>query len=270
MSFGNFGCNKARFKLFEPTPFFVISSGRMHHLQPMLSERFIFTCVVSSFFASSATVALLAASPAGRGLASTSREPSGLQRTSTHLPSKSLASFSEIAGSKQVARRTPKFRARTAQCDKMSGASFAERTSTPTTPSGTSSSPLTAPLSNTVGVSKTLSWMCSILSIRRNSPCTGLPTGEIICHGGRCARPRRTGSRRWSTKLTAMREVPRRTSSTKMSIVFFGAPTCSPKKAALGPMSAWQRSLSSPTTRLVRSVIALSSKALSVEPPPHF
>mmetsp|Transcript_100073 Transcript_100073/g.280410 ORF Transcript_100073/g.280410 Transcript_100073/m.280410 type:complete len:320 (-) Transcript_100073:1250-2209(-) len=171
-----------------------------------------------------------------------------------------------MAGSKHVASSTPKLRARTAQCDKMSGASFAERTSTPTTPSGTSSSPLTAPLRSTVGVSKTLSWMLSILSMRRNSPCTGLSTGEIICHGGRCAKLRNTGSKRWRQRLTAMRDVPRSTSSTKTSMLRFGAPTCSPRKVALGPMSTWHLSHNSPTTRLVLSTMAFNNKALSTGP----
>mmetsp|Transcript_4749 Transcript_4749/g.13764 ORF Transcript_4749/g.13764 Transcript_4749/m.13764 type:complete len:206 (+) Transcript_4749:875-1492(+) len=156
MSFGNFGCNKDKFKLFDPTLARVISSGVMHQLQPKLSARFIFTSMRSVAFPSSAVA--FAASCAGRGFISTSRLPSALHRISTHLPAKS-SNFAEMAGSKQVASNTPKFRARTAQCERMSGASFAERTRTPTTPSGTSSSPLTAPLRSTVGVSKTLSWM---------------------------------------------------------------------------------------------------------------
>mmetsp|Transcript_79794 Transcript_79794/g.243981 ORF Transcript_79794/g.243981 Transcript_79794/m.243981 type:complete len:457 (-) Transcript_79794:2872-4242(-) len=266
MSLGSLGCNKARFKLFDPTCTLSIWSGRMHHEQPKGSDKFIFTFVLSALAWSSATLVALAASPVGRGFASISSVPLGLQRTSTHLPLKSCSSCSEIFGSKHVASNTPKFRARTAQCDKMSGASLAERTRTPTTPSGTSSSPLTAPDNNTVGVSNTLSWMCIILSINWNSPCTGLSTGEIICHGGKCAISRSTGSNRCSTKLTAIRDVPRKTSSTKTSMFRFGASICSPKNAAFGPMSCWHLSHNSPTTRLVRSAMALRSNALSVGP----
>mmetsp|Transcript_37613 Transcript_37613/g.116893 ORF Transcript_37613/g.116893 Transcript_37613/m.116893 type:complete len:259 (-) Transcript_37613:1314-2090(-) len=204
--------------------------------------------------------------PEGGLEASTWRWPSGVQRTSTHLPSKSFASWAEIAGSKHVARRTFEFRALTAQCERMSGASLALRTSTARTPSGTSSSPLTAPLRRIVGVLKTLSWMCIILSMSWSSPRTGLSTVEINCHGGSWARPRSTGSKRCSARLTAIRDVPRSTSSTKTSMFRWGTPTCAPRKAAFGPIRLWHLSESSPTMRLSLSLIAFSSRALSVAP----
>ena len=150
-----------------------------------------------------------------------------------------------------VQRRTPKFRALTAQWDKMSGASLALRTSTPRTPSGTwrmqnackmpcyghvaSSSPLTAPLKRIVGVWKTSPCTPVILSMSCKTPLMGLSIGEIICQGGRCAKSRKTGSMRCRIRLTAIKEVPLKTSSTKTSMFFLGASMAVPKKAALGP-----------------------------------
>mmetsp|Transcript_53894 Transcript_53894/g.153680 ORF Transcript_53894/g.153680 Transcript_53894/m.153680 type:complete len:369 (-) Transcript_53894:3281-4387(-) len=241
MSFGRRGRSSAKLPLLEPTFVLFISSGRTVHLQPRVSVRFIFTFVASAALrsASAALAASAWPSAAGRSAARTERDPSGLQVTSTHLPSKSAASPAEMAGSKQVAKSTPKLRARTAQWDRMSGASLALRTSTPTTPSGTSSSPLTAPLRRTVGVSNTLSCICSILSITLSSPWIGFATVEIICHGGRCANSRSTGSIRCSTRLIAISAVPRSTSSTNTSMACFGASMASPRKAALGPMKVW-------------------------------
>mmetsp|Transcript_17376 Transcript_17376/g.40530 ORF Transcript_17376/g.40530 Transcript_17376/m.40530 type:complete len:240 (+) Transcript_17376:1019-1738(+) len=234
---GNFGFSNAKFKLFEPTLVLVISAGCTVHLQPRSLVKFI--CTLTSFTAASPFAASAAACKAlasGRVASSTVKLPLMSHFTWTHFPSKSFARPAEMAGSKQVASSTPKFLARTAQCDKMSGASFALLTSTATTPSGTSSSPLTAPLSSTVGVSNTLSWMCTILSIKCSSPCTGFSTAEISCQGGKCASSRRTGSRRCKIKLTAINEVPRKTSSTNTSMLCLGTPTCSPRKADLGPI----------------------------------
>mmetsp|Transcript_53489 Transcript_53489/g.148726 ORF Transcript_53489/g.148726 Transcript_53489/m.148726 type:complete len:236 (-) Transcript_53489:974-1681(-) len=168
-----------------------------------------------------------------------------------------------MSGSKQVASNTPEFRARTAQCERMSGAEAASRTSTACTPTGTSSSPLTMPLMSTVGVSKIWSCMCSIFSTTCNSPCTGRSTVDIICQGGRAAMSRNWGSNLFKTRLTEKSALPRSTSSTKLSNTSFGALTAPPMCNAFGPMSVWKASTWSPTTLAKRSHIALRSSALS-------
>mmetsp|Transcript_9839 Transcript_9839/g.23343 ORF Transcript_9839/g.23343 Transcript_9839/m.23343 type:complete len:298 (+) Transcript_9839:529-1422(+) len=168
---GSFGRRRARFKLLEPTLDLVISSGRTHQEHPRSLVKFILTSA-SATLAASASAFALSSSSVLLGLSTSAMVsvPSGLHLTSTHLSAKSDASFSEIFGSKHVARSTPKFLARTAQCERMSGASFALRTRTPRTPSGTSSSPLTAPLSRIVGVWKISPCTPIILSMSLKTP----------------------------------------------------------------------------------------------------
>mmetsp|Transcript_50002 Transcript_50002/g.119390 ORF Transcript_50002/g.119390 Transcript_50002/m.119390 type:complete len:228 (+) Transcript_50002:982-1665(+) len=198
ISAGSFGFKSARLRLFEPTLVLDISSGRTHQEQPRGSVRFILTCASAAFAASSCSffACCTSASALGASQAAMMRLPSGLHLTSTHFSAKSAASCSEILGSKQVANSTPKFLARTAQCERMSGASRALRTRTPRTPSGTSSSPLTAPLRRMVGVWKVSPCTPRILSMSLKMPLIGLSTGEIICHGGKWAMSRSTGSMR--------------------------------------------------------------------------
>mmetsp|Transcript_78399 Transcript_78399/g.253992 ORF Transcript_78399/g.253992 Transcript_78399/m.253992 type:complete len:219 (+) Transcript_78399:1165-1821(+) len=203
----------------------------------------------------------------GRAARAMAMVPSCLQITSTHWPTNSVSICFVMSGLKHVARSTPEFRARTAQCERMSGAEAASRTSTAWTPTGTSSSPLTAPLSRIVGVSKILSCMWSMRSMTCSSPCTGWSTAEIICQGGRCAMPRSCGSSLLSTRLTEKRALPRSTSSTKTSSSCCGTPTAPPRCRALGPMRSWKVSTCSPTTRERRSHMAFSSSALSTALP---
>mmetsp|Transcript_113093 Transcript_113093/g.359343 ORF Transcript_113093/g.359343 Transcript_113093/m.359343 type:complete len:297 (-) Transcript_113093:5592-6482(-) len=165
-SLGNFGANNARFKLLEPTTESDISSGVMHQLHFRSLVKFMLTSLVSpglDWRWSWATSMLVRESfrmsflsLLGRSARSTESVPSLLQRTSTHWPTSSASILVVISGSKHVASNIPAFRARTAQCERMSGAEAASRTSTPCTPTGTSSSPLTAPLRRIVGVSKIL------------------------------------------------------------------------------------------------------------------
>mmetsp|Transcript_124569 Transcript_124569/g.346863 ORF Transcript_124569/g.346863 Transcript_124569/m.346863 type:complete len:314 (+) Transcript_124569:1126-2067(+) len=250
----------------------------MHHLQCRSSVRFMLTSLVSSGlnWSSSCVRSRLAerdhwrsffAPDSGREALSIDSVPSCLQRISTHWPTNSRSIRSVTPGSKHVASRTPELRARTAQCERMSGAEAASRTSTACTPTGTSSSPLTAPLRSTVGVSKILSCMWRILSTTWISPCTGRSTAEIICHGGSCATLRNCGSSRLSTRLTEKRALPRSTSSTNTSRTCCGTPTALPRWHAFSPRRVWKASTCSPTTRERRSHMAFSNSALSTALP---
>mmetsp|Transcript_57782 Transcript_57782/g.151985 ORF Transcript_57782/g.151985 Transcript_57782/m.151985 type:complete len:238 (+) Transcript_57782:1289-2002(+) len=199
----------------------------------------------------------------GRSARSIESEPSALQRSSTHWLASSDSIRAVMSGSKQVASSTPELRARTAQCDRISGAEAASLTNTAWTPTGTSSSPLTMPLRKIVGVSKMRCSMPIILPMTFSSPWMGLSTAEINCQGGRCAMARSCGSSLLSTRLTEKSALPRRTSSTKILRISLGALTAFPRCMALGPMRFWNMSTCSPTTRMRRSVMDLSSKALS-------
>mmetsp|Transcript_56050 Transcript_56050/g.164580 ORF Transcript_56050/g.164580 Transcript_56050/m.164580 type:complete len:244 (+) Transcript_56050:1056-1787(+) len=199
----------------------------------------------------------------GLSARSTESEPSGLQITFTHWPASSDSMRAVMSGSKQVASSTPELRARTAQCDRMSGAEAASLTSTAWTPTGTSSSPLTMPLRKIVGVSKIRCSIPTMRSMTFSSPWTGRSTAEIICQGGRCAMPRSCGSSRLSTRLTEKSALPRRISSTKKSRTCLSVPTAWPMCWALGPIRFWNMSTCSPTTRVRRSTMDLSRSALS-------
>ena len=72
-----------------------------------------------------------------------------------------------------------------------------------------------------------------------------------------------TGSSRCKRMLTAISDVPRSTSSTKISMLLLRMPRASPRKATLGPIILWHLSDSSPTTRLMRSAKAFRSRAES-------
>mmetsp|Transcript_43400 Transcript_43400/g.122791 ORF Transcript_43400/g.122791 Transcript_43400/m.122791 type:complete len:253 (-) Transcript_43400:836-1594(-) len=237
--FGSFGASFARLRLFEPTFFESISSGVTHQAHLRSSLRFIFTVFPPLVGSSSSAKYRLglresfrirsALALSGRTAFSTVTVPSCPQLTCTHSPTSVASICSVIAGSKHVAKRTPEFRARTAQCERMSGAEAASRTSTAWTPAGTSSSPLTAPLRRIVGVSKILSCMWSMRGTEISSPHRGRSTAAIICHGGRCAMARSCGSSLLSTRLTEKSALARSTSSTKTSSTCFGAPIASPR-----------------------------------------
>mmetsp|Transcript_44398 Transcript_44398/g.103747 ORF Transcript_44398/g.103747 Transcript_44398/m.103747 type:complete len:226 (-) Transcript_44398:846-1523(-) len=124
-SAGSFGPRRARFRLLDPTLSLVIPSGRTHQEQPRSFLKFIFTVFTFAFRATAAGLSLSSffACGAGRSTSVTVRLPSGLHLTSTHFSAKSCASCSEMLWSKQVAMSTLKFRALTAQCERMSGAS---------------------------------------------------------------------------------------------------------------------------------------------------
>mmetsp|Transcript_25845 Transcript_25845/g.47201 ORF Transcript_25845/g.47201 Transcript_25845/m.47201 type:complete len:205 (-) Transcript_25845:308-922(-) len=109
-----------------------------------------------------------------------------------------------------VAKKTFMLRARTDKWDNTSGASGVK---TATTPSGTSSSPVTCSEIKTVGCSYTFSCTTSSPDTTSTIPVTA--TGLITCHAPKAAALRKTGSTADTAKDTAKAAEPRTTSSAK-------------------------------------------------------
>mmetsp|Transcript_31768 Transcript_31768/g.78755 ORF Transcript_31768/g.78755 Transcript_31768/m.78755 type:complete len:209 (+) Transcript_31768:1602-2228(+) len=155
-----------------------------------------------------------------------------------------------------------RFRARTARCERRSGPSEPCRTSTPTKPSGISSSPEAALQTSMVGTSKMRSSTLVSRSTSTSSPSTR-STVDTSCHGGRWAISRKNGSTRCSTCETEKSTEFLTMSSTKHSVVDPSAPTCCPRNVALSWKFSSHKSINLPTQRCIRSQTLLRQSALS-------
>mmetsp|Transcript_61226 Transcript_61226/g.164452 ORF Transcript_61226/g.164452 Transcript_61226/m.164452 type:complete len:220 (-) Transcript_61226:1590-2249(-) len=157
-----------------------------------------------------------------------SPSPVCASRTETESPDREQvtrrpANFDKLSNSsesKQVAKKTFRFLARTEMCARTSGASGVM---TPTTPGGTSSSPLTLDARRTVGLSYETSCTERRSRTSTNSPTTplGLPA-EMTCHlvPPPWARSARSSLRR-SVESTNEHPPPRMSSSLKRVIDHF-------------------------------------------------
>mmetsp|Transcript_61687 Transcript_61687/g.141219 ORF Transcript_61687/g.141219 Transcript_61687/m.141219 type:complete len:254 (-) Transcript_61687:1200-1961(-) len=144
--------------------------------------------------------------------------------------------------------------------DRMSGASDVM---TATTPSGTSSSPVTADAIRTVGSVKIVSWTSLMLATTILPAAPSFGPGDTICHVGMCPSARKMAPAFERTSAAGAELPPRSTSSVKRAtlhasgvlsgfLFLIAAPTTS----AAGCSSACTRSTNPPIARWRRSTTA--------------
>mmetsp|Transcript_43979 Transcript_43979/g.104094 ORF Transcript_43979/g.104094 Transcript_43979/m.104094 type:complete len:424 (-) Transcript_43979:2711-3982(-) len=200
--------------------------------------------------------------PSLSGSVSTTCTLSPVCEHDTCFPTRS-ESLSNSSGSKQPAKKTRRLRARTEMCASTSGASGVM---TPTTPGGTSSSPLSEFASSTVGRSYTHSWTDMRSGTWTTQPLApGLPA-EMTCHmlPPPWARSALSSLRR-KEESTNEHPPPRTSSSEKSVMVHFSgifsgvtiARPC-PRYSALCCMEPEIMSTMPPSARRIRSTTAMA------------